>query len=306
MGDTILRLGVWGNLTLDELDRNGVRMVRPGGSAFFSSLSAAYLGAKVSIVSNIGKDYPRKVLAEIKRRGINIHGVKKFDSESTRFRISYSRSLRSLEIMQRGKKLDPRNLSASPDAIHLGPVFGEVGLDVLTHARQSCKFLSLDVQGLLRTSDANGRVRLVRRNIDSFLTKCDLLKATEQEARIVAPAKTVLSSAKRLLSKGAEHVIITRGPLGSLVVRNDGGAIQIPSVRKARVVDPTGAGDIFIGSWVTTFQSIGDPHWAGAVGSALASLSVQGIGLSKFRFSRAELFRRASWAYNHSKFVSDQ
>jgi len=44
-----VRIGVYGNLTLDELDQNGKLVVRPGGSALYSSLAAAYLGARVSI-----------------------------------------------------------------------------------------------------------------------------------------------------------------------------------------------------------------------------------------------------------------
>ena len=298
-----MRLGVWGNLTLDELDRNGLRVVRPGGSALFSSLSAAVLGAKVYIVSSVGNDYPRSVLANLKRKGVDLAGVKEFRGFSTRFKISYSANLRSLELIHPGKKIGANNGASSLDAIHLGPVFGEVGRDVLARARRRCKFLSVDVQGLLREVDARGRVRLVRRNIDPFLSECNLLKATEEEARVLAPAATLLSSATRLLRKGAEYAIVTRGLHGSLLLRRDDGAIQMPSIPKSRVLDPTGAGDIFVGSWITTFQSVRDPRWAGAVGAAFASLSVQGVGLGKFRFSRTELFRRASWAYTHSKSI---
>ena len=298
-----MRLGVWGNLTLDELDRKGVRVVHPGGSALFSSLSAASLGAKVSIVSNIGKDYPRRTLADFRERGIDVSRIKKFDGKTTRFRISYSGNQRSLELVNRGKNLGMNSISGSLDAVHLGPVFGEVGRDALARAKRCCKFVSVDVQGLLRTTDPHGQVRLVRRNIDLFLSKCNLLKATEQEARVLAPATTLLSTARRLLRKGAEYAIVTRGPEGALLVGRDGTGIQMPSMPKTKAIDPTGAGDIFVGSWVTTFHAVKDPRWAGAVGTAFASLSVERSGLAKFRFSSAELFRRASWAYLHSKSV---
>jgi sugar/nucleoside kinase (ribokinase family) len=86
-------------------------------------------------------------------------------------------------------------------------------------------------------------------------------------------------------------------------MRKDGGALHIPSVPEGKVVDRTGAGDIFIGSWLATFLAFKDPFWAGAVGAAFASLSIRGFGLSKFRFARRELFRRASWAYNNSRLV---
>src|SRR5206468_2729008 len=183
------------------------------------------------------------------------------------------------------------------------PVFLEVGLDTLNYARRHSKFLSVDVQGLLRTLGPKGLVRLERRRVDPFLSKCNLVKATEEEARAIAPAATRVSTARRLLHKGAQYAIITLGRSGSLLVEREGRAHHMPSVPESRVVDPTGAGDISVGSWLATFLFVGDALWAAAVGAAFASLSVRGIGASKFRFSRKELFRRASWAYKNSRLV---
>ena len=298
-----MRIGVYGNLTLDELDQNGKLVVRPGGSALYSSLAAAYLGARVSIYSMIGSDYPRNVLSLIKNRGIDVSGVNKLQGLTTRFKISYLVDSRRLELINPGQKLKPGSTRDSLHAIHLGPVFLEIGLDTLHYARYHSKFLSLDVQGLLRTEGPKGFVRLARKRIDQFLSKCNLVKATEDEARVIAPAATIVSTARRLLHKGPQYVIITRGRSGSLLVEKEGGALHIPSVPEARVVDLTGAGDIFVGSWLATFLSVRDAVWAGAVGAAFASLSVQGVGASKFRFAREELFRRASWAYKNSRLV---
>jgi sugar/nucleoside kinase (ribokinase family) len=278
-----VRIGVYGNLTLDELDRKGKLMVRPGGSALHSSLAAVSLGARVSVFSNIGRDYPRSILSMINSRGIDVTGVKKFDGLTTRFKISYRGGSRKLELIHPGQRLKPADRPRSLEAIHLGPVFMEVGLDVLNHARRHSQFLSLDVQGLLRTSDRDGSVRLVRRSIGPFLSKCNLVKATEEEARVMAPAPTTVATARRLLHKGTQYVIITQGRSGSLLMRKDGGALHIPSVPEGKVVDRTGAGDIFIGSWLATFLAFKDPFWAGA--------------------ARRELFRRASWAYNNSRLV---
>jgi len=298
-----VRIGVYGNLTLDELDRNGKQEVRPGGSALYSSLAAAYLGARVSVVSNIGRDYPKNVLSLIRSRRINITGVRKFDGHTTRFRISYTGDSRKLELIHSGKTLKAGHIPGSLQAIHLGPVFNEIGLDALAYARRHSEFLTVDVQGLLRAVGQDGFVRLVRRSIDPFLSKCNLVKATEEEARVIAPASTIVATARRLLRKGAQYVIITRGRSGSLLVKKYGGALHIPSVPESKVVDLTGAGDIFIGSWLATFMSVGDALWAAAVGAAFSSLSVRGVGVSKFRFDRKELFRRASWVYKNSRLV---
>jgi len=298
-----LKIGVYGNLTLDELDRNGKHLIRPGGSALYSSLAAAYLGARVSIFSNIGRDYPENILSSISSHLIDIAGVKKFDGLNTRFRISYNADSRRLEMVHPGRKLKPRHNLRSLQAIHLGPVFNEIGLDTLAYAWRHSEFLTLDVQGLLRTTGQDGFVRLARKNVNPFLSKCNLVKATEEEARVIAPASTIVATARGLLRKGAQYAIITRGRLGSLLVKKYGGAFRIPSIPERRVVDLTGAGDIFIGSWLATFMSVGDALWAAAVGGAFASLSVRGTGVSKFRFDRGELFRRASWVYEKSRLV---
>jgi len=298
-----LKIGVYGNLTLDELDRNGKHLIRPGGSALYSSLAAAYLGARVSIFSNIGRDYPENILSSISSHLIDIAGVKKFDGLNTRFRISYNADSRRLEMVHPGRKLKPRHNLRSLQAIHLGPVFNEIGLDTLAYAWRHSEFLTLDVQGLLRTTGQDGFVRLARKNVNPFLSKCNLVKATEEEARVIAPASTIVATARELLRKGAQYAIITRGRLGSLLVKKYGGAFRIPSIPERRVVDLPGAGDVFIGSWLATFISVGDALWAAAVGGAFASLSVRGTGVSKFRFDRGELFRRASWVYEKSRLV---
>jgi fructokinase len=298
-----LRIGVYGNFTLDELDRNGEHLVRPGGSALYSSLAAAYLGARVSIFSNIGTDYPRSILSMISSNLMDIAGVKKFDGFTTRFRISYSANSRRLELVHPGRKLRPGHILRSLQAIHLGPVFNEIGLDTLAYARRHSEFLTLDVQGLLRTMGRDGFVRLIRKNVDPFLSKCNLVKATEEEARVMAPASSMVATARRLLGRGAQYAIITRGRSGSLLVKKYGGAFRIPSVPESRVVDLTGAGDIFVGSWLATFMFVEDALWAAAVGAAFASLSVRGTGVSKFRFDRRELFRRAAWVYEKSRLI---
>jgi sugar/nucleoside kinase (ribokinase family) len=298
-----LRIGVYGNLTLDELEQNGEHLVRPGGSALYSSLAAAHLGARVSIFSRIGRDYPRNILSSISSNLIDIAGVKRVDGLTARFRISYSADSRRLEVVHPGPRLKPGRILRSLQAIHLGPVFNEIGLDALTYARRHSEFLTLDVQGLLRTVGQDGLIRLVRKNVDPFLSKCNLVKATEEEARVMAPASTIVATARRLLRNGAQYAIITRGRSGSLLVKKYGGAFRIPSVPERRVVDLTGAGDIFIGSWLATFMFVEDALWAAAVGAAFASLSVRGSGVSKFLFDRTELFRRASWVYENSRLV---
>src|SRR3989442_2905471 len=197
-------------------------MVRPGGSALYASLAAVSLGARVSVFSNIGRDYLKDILSMINSRGIDVTGVKTFDGLTTRFKISYRGDSRKLELIHPGQRLKPADCPRSLEAIHLGPVFMEVGLDVLNYARRHSQFLSLDVQGLLRTLDRDGSIRLVRRNICPFLSNCNLVKSTEEEARMIAPAATTVAIAIRLLYKRGQYTIMTKGRSGSRLASKDG------------------------------------------------------------------------------------
>jgi sugar/nucleoside kinase (ribokinase family) len=96
-------------------------------------------------------------------------------------------------------------------------------------------------------------------------------------------------------------VIITLGGKGSLLGVGTDKKFFIPPFAERRIQDPTGAGDVYAGAWLTSYLQTRDPVWAASVGSAFGSLASQRTGLSKFRISRRELFRRTSWVYNHVK-----
>jgi len=97
----------------------------------------------------------------------------------------------------------------------------------------------------------------------------------------------------------AEYAIVTMGEKGSWLGSQSDGIYFVPPFSDRSIRDSTGAGDVFAGSWLSTYLKTKDPVWASAVGSAFASLASRKTGLAKFRMSRAELFRRAVWVYNH-------
>src|SRR4029077_16910556 len=99
--------------------RNGNHEVRPGGSALYSSLAAAYFGARVSVFSSVGRDYPSRILTLISSLGVDITGVRKFNGHTTRFRISYKGDSRRLKLVNPGQNLKPRRIVGSLQAIHL-------------------------------------------------------------------------------------------------------------------------------------------------------------------------------------------
>lgn len=294
-----------GNLTIDEIiSESGSRWLAPGGSAFYSSVAASILGAKVSIVSSVGRDYRQNYLNWMTQREINLKGVQKSDLNSARFRLLYKGRNRKVRLLSRGPRI--LNLSAirNHDIIHLGPIYDEVVPEIATIARQHCSFLSIDVQGLLRSASHSGQFMLSKIDLDHYLRLCDAVKGSREEVRVLTSIREPISMVSELLNGGPRFAIVTLGSKGA-ILGSPQGIFVVPAYPETSHLDPTGAGDVMIGGWLVAFWRTKDPGWACAVGSAFASLIVRHSGRAKFRISRKELFRRAAWIYSRVSIVPD-
>ncbi len=297
----MMDIAVCGNPTLDEIVEHARVSLVPGGSALYVSSAAAFLGAKVGILGNVGDDYPSKVLKWLGDRGVDLKLLKRVHCPSTRFRIVYDYRSRKLWLLQPGQEVVRRWTGPRIEGIHLGPVFNEIPKSLIKSARRHCKFLSLDIQGLVRRASSSGLVQTVRKNLRDTLELCDAVKASEDEVQIEMSSRNSLEAIDRLLAAGPSYAIVTLGVNGSLLGIRTGRKFFVPAFPEPHIVDPTGAGDVFAGSWLRTYLWTRDPVWAASVGSAFASLTSRRNGLSKFTLSRNELLRRTSWVYNRVK-----
>jgi len=294
-----MNITVCGNPTLDELVQKETVRISPGGSALFVSSAAGYLGANVGIIGNIGEDYPSYVLSWLRNHGLKLNLLKKTKGPSTRFRIGYHRGTRRLWLLHAGRSVESTWIGGRVEGLHLGPVFNEISESLVRSLRKKCGFMSLDIQGLVRKVNRSGEVQVLRRNLDSVLRMCDLVKASLDEAKSRNSSRDQQVILNRFLAKGPKYAIITLGAKGSLLGIRNSKKFLIPAFPDKSIKDPTGAGDVYAGAWLTSYLRTKDPVWAASVGSAFGSLASQRTGLSKFRISRRELFRRTSWVYNH-------
>lgn len=296
-----MRIAVLGNPTIDEIRRDGKVLLAPGGSAVYVSTTSAYLGAKVDIVGNVGTDYPVAALNQLKKAGVSVDSVRHLDAPSTRFELSYRDSSRSIRVLHSGGRLSANSVRGTWEAAHLGPVFGEVNRLTVLKLRHHSQFVSLDLQGFIRDSTKDGSIRLVRRRLAPVLHLSHMVKASLEEARVQTGTRNPLHAAEALLAGGPRYVIVTLARKGAVLAVKRGGRFRIPAYPEKVVVDPTGAGDGFVGAWLSTMVSTQDPVWAASVGAAFASLMLRRHGMGKFRLSRRELFRRSSWVYGNVK-----
>lgn len=291
-----------GHLTIDTIllpDRDLPLNVL-GGSAAYASLAARRLNATVSVVSKVGGDFPNAYMSWLEQEGINLSGmVKAENAQTTRFELKYSNRL-SNRKMQLKSRTPPITLDDLPESlkakiIHIAPIAYEITYEVVVKLRNCAKLLSLDPQGLLRNFSENGNVTYCPLTDKRILEFIDVYKSTLSEIKAVTGMSNVKSAIKAVHDYGVEIVIVTLGMKGALL-SNEKTIYNITSYESEKIVDPTGAGDAFIGSFLAEYIQNESLLWCARVGSAAASLIIETVG-PKFSGDKAEIYRRARTLY---------
>jgi sugar/nucleoside kinase (ribokinase family) len=116
-----------------------------------------------------------------------------------------------------------------------------------------------------------------------------------EEMQMVAGTSDVKQGARKIQDRGVKLVIVTHGLRGSILLHEDA-FHKIPPCEPRAVVDPTGAGDSYIGGFLAEFIQGKDPVWCACVGSASSSFVVEGIGPERFG-EKHETYERARQIY---------
>jgi sugar/nucleoside kinase (ribokinase family) len=251
-------------------------------------------------VSRVGEDLPEAYLRRLHKEGIDISAVKSYPQETTtRFELCYSGdfSERTLKLTCKGYPISlddiPHNLRAK--TIHVAPIASEIDYEVMKQLKTCCNSLSLDPQGFLRSFDENGKVTPNLRIDKHVLELVDICKASQDEIFVLTGQLELKEAIKALHDVGIKIVIVTMGAKGSLLSVEDA-QYNIPSCRPNVLVDPTGAGDVFIGAFLSEYLKGRELLWCASIGSAAASVVVEGIGSTCFGEAQ-EILKRAVILY---------
>ncbi len=271
-----------------------------GGSVTYVSLSAKRLGANVSVISKVGEDFPQAYLWWFSQEGIDVSNVAKImQGKTTRFKLNYSKDM-SNRIMRLASKAPPIQIVDLPDAlqakaVHLSPIANEIPYEVAEKLAKSSEVVSLDPQGLVRVFSKNGFVANEPLKDKRILELINVYKSSQAEIATVTGMVDLSSAIKAIHDFGVEIVIVTMGMKGA-VLSMGGEVYEIPAYTPNKLVDPTGAGDAFIGGFLAEYVRGKEALWCACVGSAVASTVVEGVGPTFFG-DRNEIYRRASVLY---------
>jgi sugar/nucleoside kinase (ribokinase family) len=291
-----------GHFSIDSihLPNRKAPVVILGGSVAYAAISASRLNARVGVVSKVGSDFPEAYKWWLEQEGIDLSGLRKVpDSRTTSFELIYDHDLadRTLLLRSVAPPLTTTDLPTSlrSGVIHICPIASEISYDVVETLKHQADILSLDPQGLVRGYGENGEAQRVRLADRSVLELIDIYKSSLDEIRAVTDVADLDSAIKGLHDCGISIVIVTMGSRGA-AVSIQGTRYNVPAVEPAKLVDPTGAGDAFIGSFLAEYANDENIMRCACVGAAAASFIVEGVGPTSFG-DKTQVYQRARELY---------
>ncbi|MEM0191965.1 MAG: carbohydrate kinase family protein [Candidatus Korarchaeum sp.] len=233
-----LKYAAVGHITIDEFGDH----LRIGGGVSYGSVFVAGLGVRATAVSRIGSDMPDELLSYLRYEGVDTSGVRRTCERTTRFVIRREKGLSCPTLLaSRCSDIEVEDLSGlRVDVIHLSPVAGEVGREVVAEAIELSEVVVLDLQGVLRVFREDG-VYLSGEQLHRFLG-IDLAVHLNLKEAVAATGKLNSIECLKELSKYFKVVSISLGSEGALFSFPDGSLKA--SAPKVEALDDVGAGDV--------------------------------------------------------------
>jgi sugar/nucleoside kinase (ribokinase family) len=296
-------VAVVGHFAIDtiRLPSRSAPFVVLGGSVTYVSFVTKRLDGTVSVISRVGGDFPEAYMWWLREEGIDLSGVVKLKKgRTTRFELEYSKDLssRTLRLESKAAPISLSNLpkSLQAKAVHVAPIAGEISYEVVEKLKGCAEVLSLDPQGLLRRFDKKTGNVTSSSSVDKrMFSLINVYKSSLDEISALTGQSDLNSAINAIHDFGVETVIVTLGAKGA-VLSVEKTVYNIPPCCSRVLVDPTGAGDAFIGGFLTEYIRQKDSLWCACVGSAAASLVIEGIGPTFFG-EKEEIYERARSVY---------
>ena len=268
---------------VDAFPRDGVCLmtdeagVFPGGCTLNTALTMAKLGMRPQLVGKVGQDLLGTfLLDQIRAAGLETRWIVRGSKTSTAIVMVSSRGERCFYYARGGTEslcLDDVDLGLLDSAgrMHISGVMKLEKLEIahlLRRVREAGAITSMDVD-----YDPTGRwleiVRPYLEYVDFFLPSLD-------EAERITEKRTPREMADFLLERGVGTVVIKMGEKGCYL-RTPDEEHRMPAYQ-VEVVDATGAGDAFVGGFLTGLLKGWDLERCAELANACGALAVSALG----------------------------
>lgn len=285
---------VVGSVALDDVTTPaGSRRRTLGGACTYFS-TAASLYDDVSVVGVVGEDFPPEHVEFLRSRAIDLRGLQVAPGRTFFWAGSYGEDLDEAQTLETQLNVFGSFHPVIPDDLRdseyvfLANIHPELQIEVLEQMR-SPTLTALDSMNFWIMSSKEVLTRAI--------SMVDVVLLNEAEVRLYAGETNTLRAAQAILELGPTAVVVKRGQYGSaLVTRGDRlgeRLFVLPAYPVATVVDPTGAGDTFAAGFMGHLARTGDLTVGGlrravAVGTIVASFTVEDFSIDRFRTLRRE------------------
>ncbi|MET7710299.1 carbohydrate kinase [Micromonospora sp. NPDC005413] len=257
---------------------------RPGGSPLNVAVGVARLGVPTALHTRIGSDeHGRAILDHLRASGVELTAVSVVDAPTSTARANIHLSGAAEYEFDLDASLAPVGEAARDVRwIHAGSIAAllEPGASSVRRAFDDAG------AGVIRSFDPNIRPDVVgdprdrRAEIEWYVSRSDVVKASDEDAELLYPDRDPLETVRAWQAGGARLALMTCGEEGAHAVF-DGGEIAAPAAR-VDVRDTIGAGDSFMAALIWRLLAtsgrdglrIDEETIADAVGAALACAGV--------------------------------
>jgi cytidine kinase len=252
-----------------------------GGSASHAAVAASFFGP-VQLIGVVGEDFPKRYLKLYQRHRIDLAGLQILPGKTFHWSGEYEVDMNHRQTLLTELGVFETFTPTLPEAhraasyVLLANIAPSLQLHVLNQMRRP-KFVAADTMDLWLHIALPDLLKLLRR-LDAFVLN-------DSEAQQLTQCDNVFAALKKIHRLGPKYVVIKQGSHGSLL-SGPRGLFLCPAYPLAKVVDPTGAGDSFVGGMMGYLAAAGGPvdeHVRRAMihGSVVASFCCEGFGLTR-------------------------
>jgi cytidine kinase len=252
-----------------------------GGSASHAAVAASFFGP-VRLVGVVGDDFPKQYIKLYERHGIELSGLQILPGKTFHWSGEYELNmdnrrtlLTELGVFETFTPTLPKTHQSSPYVL-LANIAPSLQSHVLDQMRRP-KFVVADTMDLWLNIALKDLLTLIKR-VDAFVLN-------ESEAHQLTERNNMLHAAREIHKLGPKYVIIKKGHHGAML-SGPSGLFLAPAYPLDCVMDPTGAGDSFVGGMMGYLAATTGPvekklRRAMIYGSVVASFCCEGFGLTR-------------------------
>jgi len=216
-----------------------------GGSAAYASLAASLFTEPVYLVSIVGQDFPQRHFDTLSNQGVDLSAVEQAEGQSFTWSGEYSSDLNvrsttalGLGVFENWTPKIPAQVTATTGCVVLANMSPRDQHRILDLCPDAC-FTIADTMEHWITGE--------RALLDQLLRRIDLLILNESEAQLFTGSNNTIRAGEQLARAGSRWVVVKLGEYGSLLFGREGELFRCGAYPLRQAVDPTGAGDCFLG-----------------------------------------------------------